>query len=129
MRFIFICILFYFILFYFILFYFILFYFILFIYFSFYLILFYFIFNEMIENLNCQGCPIRQPIEKKKHCPVLYYVFWSILSKMRHVCCRFFQKQLFLNLYALWWNFPCQIYWIGFRMHLASQTIGSHIFF
>ena len=80
-------------------------------------------FNETIENLNCQGCRIRQPIDKKHwQTEVLYYVFWSILSQMRHVCCEIFPKKIVPK-------FVCSV--VKFSMpatldrilHLASQTM------
>ena len=69
------------------------------------------------------GSPSTNNIDRQ----VFYYVFWSILSQMRHVCCRIFKKKkkkkIFLNLYALWWNFPCQLrYQIGFSFSF-SQTM------
>ena len=65
-------------------------------------------FYETIENLNCQGCQIRQPIDKKHwQTEVFYYVFWSILGQMTHVCCEIFQKKK--KLYAPWWNFASYI--------------------
>ena len=61
-----------------------------------------FFFNEMIENLNCQGYQIRQPIDKKHwQTEVLYFVLLSILSQMRHVCCRIMSKKLLVNLHAV----------------------------
>ena len=88
-----------------------------------------FFFNETIENLNCQGCRIRQPIDKKHwQTEVLYYVFWSILIQMRHVCCEFFPKKFVPK-------FVCSM--VKFSMpailerilHLASQTMyfGAYI--
>ena len=81
------------------------------------------LFYEMIENLNCQGCRIRQPIDKKHwQTEVLYYVFWSILSQMRHVCCQNFPKTVVPK-------FVCSMVKISMPailhriFHLASQTM------
>ena len=64
-----------------------------------------FFFNEMIENRNCQGSRIRQPIDKKhRQTEVLYYVFWSILSQMRHACWFFFSKNFVPK-------FACSMIW------------------
>ena len=41
----------------------------------------------------------------------------------------FSEKKSFLNLLALWWNFPCQLYCIGFCISQVKLCIsGSHIF-
>ena len=84
-------------------------------------------FYETIESLNCQGCRILQPIDKKHwQTEVLYYVFWSILSQMRHVCCEIFPKKKKKKIVP---KFVCSM--VQFSMpaildrtlHLASQTM------
>ena len=93
--------------------------------------------NETIENLNCQGCQIQQPVDQKNKnknknknktktlTEVLYHVFWSILSQMKHVCCELKKKKkkkMFLNLYAVLMKFSMPA--IDYRiLHLASQTM------
>ena len=89
------------------------------------------LFYEIIENLNCQGCRIRQPIDKKHwQTEVLYCVFWSILSQIRHVCCRIFQKKKKVPKFdCSMVKFLCQLYWIGFRiLQVKLCILGSHIF-
>ena len=83
-----------------------------------------FFFNETVENLNCQGCRTRQPIDKKHwQTEVLYYVFWSILSQMRHVCCEIFPKKFVPKFVCSMVKFSMPAI-LDRILHLASQTMS-----
>ena len=71
-------------------------------------------------NLNTK-LPFLQKIHIRPSCIQLTIWDMSVVT--------FFRKKLFLNLYALWWNFPCQLYCIGFCISQVKLCIsGSHIF-
>ena len=62
---------------------------------------------------------------------VFYYVFWSILSQMRHVCCPLFPKHIVPKFVCSMVTFSMPAI-LDRILHLASQTMHfgvSYIFF
>ena len=53
------------------------------------------------------GNPSTKNIDRQRYFIMCFEVF-QVKWDMSVV--KFFQKNLFLNLYALWWNFPYQLY-------------------
>ena len=82
------------------------------------------LFYEMIENLNCQGCRIRQPVDKNHwQTKVLYHMFWSIFKSNETCLWSHFSEKKIIP------KFVCSMVKISMPailhriFHLASQTM------
>ena len=82
---------------------------------------------EIIENLDCQGCQIRQPptknIDRERYFIMCFEVFFK--SQMRHVCYQIFPK---LVCSMVKFSMPAILDRILHSLQVKLCILGSHIF-